>query len=457
MRLLFRSLALTGLLLSLMMMASVHLGLSHAQAPGELPDRENPSCTMNLKIEGAVTSGTADYLERGFRKARELSCRSILIQINTPGGNMASTRIIVERILASDIPVLCLVSPSGGHAGSAGAIIMMSCHVNGALPATNIGAATPVMGTGQSIETDMREKIVQDTVSWVKGLARLRGRNMDFAEEIVTKAKAYDAEEAQKIGAIDTVALDVSRFLDFAEGREVTMSGGVTQSVAIGALTEFATDLRYELLKIVTDPQIAYLLFMASLGLLYFEITHPGTMVPGVVGGIGLIISLISFHQLNVWWGGVLLIALGLMLMIAEAFLPSFGALGIGGIVAFTAGSIFLYEPNQLDAGLPNGLVFGTSFTLGLMMLGLAYMAYKTKTLGRSLPERGIVGSTGEILSLESPSLRRGMVMVAGEYWSFVCETDLQIGQKVSVLDQENLLLKVRPLTVAELKTKTDQ
>jgi membrane-bound serine protease (ClpP class) len=433
-----------------------HFSFSFAQSPGEVPEKDSPSCTMNLKIEGAVSSGTVDYLERGFRKAESLQCRSILLQINTPGGSLSSTRLIVEKILASPVPVLCLVSPEGGHAGSAGAIILMACHVNGAMPATNIGAATPISGSGEKITDDLREKLVQDTVSWVTGLARLRARNLEFAEVIVTKAKAYDAEDAKKMGAIDTVALDVPRFLDFAEGREVKMSGGVAAKVQTGALVEFQTDLRYEVLKLLMDPQIAYLLFMASLGLLYFEITHPGTMVPGVAGAIGLVISLVAFHQLNVWWGGVTLIALGLLLLIAEAFLPSFGALGIGGIIAFTAGSIFLYEPSDVHMGLPKALILATSLTLGALMMALAYLAYKTKALGQSLPETGIVGNVGEVGSVDSPSLRRGMVIVSGEYWHFTSDTDVRPGDKVLVLEQEKLNLKVRPASEEEMAKRKE-
>lgn len=411
---------------------------------------ETPTCTLSLKIEGAIGPGQLEYLERGLKKAEESKCGSVLLTINTPGGALNTTRKMVERILASQVPVLCLVSPSGGHAGSAGAILLMACHVSGAEPGTNIGAATPISGTGEEIGKDARAKAIEDTVSWLKSLARIQGRNLEFAEKIVTESKAYEATEAAKLGAIDTIQPDVIRFLDFADGRTVVMSEGRSAIVTTGALVDFEPDTRIRFLKFVTDPQFAYLLFMASLALLYFEFTHPGAIVPGVTGGIGLVISLMSFHALDVWWGGVLLIALGLAFLIAEAFVPTFGALGIGGIVAFTAGSLLLYEPGSLSYVL----VFTVSGFTGAIMLALAIFAYRTHRRARVSVEKSLVGRIGEVASFESPSLRRGMVIVGGEYWRFVADRDLTVGESVEVVAQEGLTMRVRPSLKKEDKEK---
>lgn len=417
---------------------------STQSTPAPLSNRDVPSCTLELKIEGAVTPATLDYLERGFEKAKNLQCRSIFLGINTPGGNLQTTRLIVEKILASPIPVLCLVEPAGGHAGSAGAIILLACHVNGAEPGTNIGAATPVSGAGASFDQDMRNKILQDTESWVKSLASYRGRNTEVAGEIVTKAKAVTASDAARLNLIDTLARERNEFLTFAEGRAVKMQGDQTEAVQVGALTPYEPDLRTDFLQLVTDPEIAYLMFMGSLALLFFEFTHPGMIAPGIAGTIGLIVSLISFHKLEVWWGGVALIAVGLGLLVAEAFVPSFGALGVGGIIAFAAGSVLLYDPGVTGQGISWSLILTTTIGLGALMLGLALLAFQTRRKGKAEAEVAILGRIGEVASFEAPSLRRGMIIVQGEYWRFVSDKDLRIGEPVVVVGQEGLTLKVK-------------
>jgi membrane-bound serine protease (ClpP class) len=416
-------------------------GLARAAEPN---GRDVPLCTLEMRLTDTIGPAALDFVNRGFERARDRHCSSILMLINTPGGSLQTTRLIVEKILASEIPVLCLVSPEGGHAGSAGAIILQACHVAGAEMATNLGAATPVT-FGASMPEDIKAKIMQDTVSWVRGLARLRGRNLEFAEKIVTEARAVDASDAAKIGAIDVVVEDVKHFLNFSEGRLVTMRGGEKQSVRTGVLIAMDSDMRNEVLRLITDPEFAYLLFMISLGLLYFEITHPGVYAPGVAGGLGLIISLIAFHKLEVWWGAVLLIVSGLGLMIAEAFVPSFGALGIGGVIALAVGSVLLFDPNSVGGGLPLSLIVTTVGALGGITFLLAFVAFRTRrrNRGKASLETVLIGRSATVVSLEAPSRRRGMVSVEGEFWRFVSEQDVQVGDVVTVVEQEQLHVKV--------------
>lgn len=416
-----------------------------AQSPMGSSSRDIPSCTLEMTLEGVVAPGTLDYLRRGVQVAAEHNCRSILLNINTPGGNLQTTRLIVEEILSSPFPFLCLVGPPGGHAGSAGAIILLACHVAGAQPSTSIGAATPVSGTGETIPDDMRNKLIQDTQAWVKGLAQRYGRSHEFAEKIVTEALSLHGEEAFQKGAIDILAADKNQFLDQAEGRKVKMAGETDGTVSVGALMAFPPDTRHAFLQLITDPQFAYLLFMASLALLYFELTHPGTIVPGIAGGFGLITSLIAFHKLDVWWGGASLIALGLGLLLAEAFVPSFGALGVGGAVAVAVGSFLLYDPSVSGAVLPLWLIIITSGVLALLMIGLGLFVIRNRVHGKAIPEKAILDRVGEVVSLEAPSLRRGMVFIDGENWRFVSEKDLKPGDRVRVLDQDGLTLKVKP------------
>jgi membrane-bound serine protease (ClpP class) len=403
-------------------------------------------CTVELKIEGVIGPGILDYMETGLERAEARSCGSILMLVNTPGGNLQTTRMIVEKILNAPVPFLCLVAPSGGHAGSAGAIILQACHVSGALKATNIGAATPIMGTGQKLEEDLRNKIVNDTVSWVEGLAKRRNRSLKFAKDIITEAKAVEAEEALKLKAIDFVGDTVEEFLAFAKRQEVEMTEGKSAPVEVGEIDRIETGLRHKILDIIADPQFAYLLFMGSLALLYFELTHPGTIVPGVVGALGLVLSMISFHKLNIWWGGLVLMLLGMVFMIAEAFVPSFGALGIGGVVAFILGSVFLFDAETSGYTLPLSTILPTAIGVGLFMLGIAYLAFNAIKRDKSIGEAEIVGVVGEVVTLRDGDSRKGQVELLGEIWKFECESELRLGQRAKVESLDGLTVKVKPL-----------
>jgi membrane-bound serine protease (ClpP class) len=425
----------------------VFSSLSAFAQDAEPSAKDIPSCTLMLELTGSIGPGALDYIERGLDHARTQNCHSILMTINTPGGALTTTRLIVSRILESPIPFLCLVSPEGGHAGSAGAIILMACHVNGAVAATNIGAATPISGSGIEISKDLRAKIVQDTVSWMVGLARLRGRSLEFADKVITDAKALDAEAAFKAHVIDVVVPDAKSFLNFADGRVVAMAAGKTEKVKTGALVNFNPDMRTRFLQVVTDPELAYLIFMVSLALLYFEFTHAGIMVPGVVGGIGLLIALIAFHHLDVRWGGAALIALGLAFLLVEAFVPAYGSLGIGGIIAFAFGSLLLFDPGPSGAPLISPvLVFSTCAVLGAFMLSLAYMAFRTRHMGPARAEKALLGKVGEVLSLAEPSHKKGFARVQGEIWKIVSDRDLRINDKVTIIRQEGLTLVVSPI-----------
>jgi len=400
-------------------------------------------CTKELSVDGVIGPGVLDYLERGEDKAKESKCSSILLLINTPGGNLQTTRLIVEKILNSDVPYLCLVYPSGGHAGSAGAIILQACHISGAMKSTNIGAATPIMGTGQDMQEDLRKKMINDTVSWVEGLVKRRGRSKEFGKEIITEAKAVEAEEALKIGGIDFVVNSKEEFLEKASEKEVEMSGGEMTKVAVGSIQVFKPDTRYKLLEILTDPQWAYMIFMGSLALIYFELTHPGTLLPGVVGALGLVVSLISFHKLDVSWGGLILLLLGMIFLIAEAFVPSFGVLGIGGIVAFVVGSIFLFDGNSYDYDLPLGTVLPTAIGFGLLMYMVARAAWKTRQVKQTHGDDSVLGEIGEVVAVDSGHSDRGKALVSGSYWTVRANEDLAIGKEIKVTKVDGLTLEV--------------
>ncbi len=400
------------------------------------------NCTLSIEVRDTVGPATLDYLQRAQQKATEKKCDSILTRINTPGGSLQSTRKIVEAIMGSPIPFLCIVHPTGGHAGSAGAILLQSCHVNGALEATNIGAASPVTGTGQEMPKDLRKKIFEDTRSWVEGLAKYHGRSQKFAADIVLEAKALDAKEALKEGAIDTVTTDLEQFLDFSKQQKVRLGSEKNVEVKVGEIIVYSPDLRHNVLQILSNPQWAYLIFMGSLGLLYFEMTHPGAILPGVVGAIGVVVSLMNFHMLDVSWGGVLLILLGVAFMFAELFVPSFGALGLGGLASFIMGSLFLFDESTGYA-IPMGLLISTSAVLFLLMAGLSYLAMgamKRGVLNRK--KESLVGKPLTVKSFDSKTMS-GLGFLHGELWKIHSNEILNENDKAIVTHVDGLNLTV--------------
>lgn len=401
------------------------------------------ACTLQVRIDGAISAATFDYLQRAAYQAEEKNCESLFVLVNTPGGSLQSTRLIVEKILASKIPYLCLISPAGAHAGSAGAIILQACHVSGGVRTTNIGAATPILGDGKEMGEDLRKKVLNDTVSYSESLAKLRGRNIKFAREIVSEAHVLDAEEATKIKALDFVGTGSEDFLKFAEGRKVKIKEDVEATVLVGDIEFYEPDLRYKILSWVADPEIAYMLFMGSLGLLYFEITHPGMVAPGVIGGIGLVLSLIAFHKMDVFWGGLALMLLGLAFLVAEVFVSSFGILGIGGAIAFAVGSILLFDTASTGHAVPITMILAVTTFMVLTILGLGYLSLQSMRRSKQGGIDDLKVKTGRVVRVEEDA-RHGQIEIQGEIWKFESETPVSVGNEVIVLSHQGLVLKIK-------------
>lgn len=407
--------------------------------------KTSAGCTTAVSLKDSIGAATLDVFQRVSERAKLNHCSSILIRINTPGGQLQSTRLITEHILASQIPFLCLISPAGGHAGSAGAIILQACHISGGLTATNVGAATPIMGTGENIPEDLRHKMINDTVSWVQGMASLRGRSQDFAKKIVTEGLAVTAEEAVKMKAMNFATVTEKEFLDRAQGLTVLTEDKKEMKVEVGELKEFELDVRYRILQFVSEPEWAYMLFLGALLLLYAEFSHPGLFLPGVTGAILLILSLISFNKMDANMGAMVLMILGLAFWVAELFITSKGILGIAGTIAFLLGSFLLFD-RESGLYIPVQLILMAGLIFGGFSAGLAFLAARTLRKPKQDYDHEMKTARVEILEV-NPDLKSGRVRALGEIWSFESLDSLNLNDSVQIVARENLKLIIKKKT----------
>jgi membrane-bound serine protease (ClpP class) len=401
------------------------------------------TCTVQTEIRDVIGPATTDLLKRVQGFAEREKCSSILLLVNTPGGSLDTTRTVVEMILNSPVPYLCLVSPSGGHAGSAGAIILQACHVNGALHGTNLGAATPV-GLGQPLPKDLRQKILNDTRSWLEGMTKLRHRSERFGQDIILEAKAVTAEDALKLKAIDFVGDTAAEFLKFAQDRTVKLGANKDEQVKTGPIKEFPLDTRYTVVSLLTDPEFAYMLLLGSLALLYFEFTHPGVIAPGIAGAVGLVVSMIALNKLDVEWAGLILIFLGVGLLVAELFLPTFGVVGAGGLVSLVLGSIFLFDPVKTGGyRLPVMIIFPVVLTFGLFFAIVSVLVYRTRRVRKKGGFEDLIGVEARVVKLENDTQHRGFIELRGETWKFESPEILNLNDTVMVKGYRGLVLDV--------------
>ncbi len=443
---LFMQLALSPIFASQLAMNAANSVTTTTEATNVGPIKYDSKCTTEMLMTEVIGPASVDSLQRALSKTKEESCDSLLILVNTPGGSLPSTRKIVQKILNSPVPILCLIYPSGAHAGSAGAIIMQACHVSGAMSATNIGAATPISSSGKDISKDLRKKLLNDTTSWLEGLTNLRHRNKKFGRDIIVDAKAVSAEEAVRLKALDVLVQSKEQFLLYAQGQKVKLTKDKSMIVKIGPESKFTPDIREKILKLVADPQTAYMIFMGSLALLYFEITHPGMIVPGVVGALGLVFAMISLDKLDVEWGGLLLIILGIGFLIAEAFVPSFGILGIGGTISFVVGSIFLFDEAKTGYSLPMSIILTSSLILGLFSMGIAYLAYSSRKVKKIGMYSDFMDEITQVDTVDPKNKKIGSVNVNGEIWRVKCAKPLALSDRVKVIGFKGLTLKVELL-----------
>jgi membrane-bound serine protease (ClpP class) len=399
---------------------------------------ENEKGVLILELEGPINPGTAMYTARGIDIAKEQNMALIVLRLDTPGGLASSMRTIVKAILNSPIPVVVYVGPTGAGAASAGVMITVAGHIAAMAPSTNIGAAHPVTAGGKDIDSTMSEKVVNDMASYARGIAEEKGRNGEWVEEAIRESVSITEDEALEKGVIDLVAGDIDELIESLDGREVTLkSGTVTLKTTDLKKVHYRPGFRDKVLRTISDPNIAYILMMIGLAGLYFELSHPGAIFPGVIGAISLILAFYSFQTLPVNYAGLLLIALAIIFFVAEVKITSYGILSIGGLVSLTLGSIMLFE----DIGLSLSVLIPTVLLVGgffVLVAALAFRAFRAK------PQGGTEGLIGEIGMVKEPLDPEGLVFVHGEYWRAQSLEVVEEGERVEVMAMEGLLLKVR-------------
>lgn len=476
--------SLRRLALAAVLALGCSLWLAAQESPVNGSSPVDAQTSVLITISGAIGPATADYLIRGIESAEEASASLVFVAMDTPGGLDSSMRDMIQAILNSTVPVVTFVSPQGARAASAGTYILYASHIAAMAPATNLGAATPVAigGNGGAptaptadedtvtddpdseetsetvddtageeaeepdipvLTTAMERKSVNDAVAYIRSLAERRGRNADWAERAVRLAESLSAQQALEQNVIDLVANNLADLVQQLDGWSVEINGDDVTLETTGLLIErFEPDWRTKFLEVISNPTVAYMLMLLGIYGLIFEGYNPGAIVPGVVGAIALLLALFSFQILPVNYAGLALIVLGIILMFSEFLVPSFGALGMGGIAAFVFGSVILIDSDVPGFGVSITLIASIATAGALTLLGIVWFAKRSR-------ERPVVSGKEEIVGELAEALedfeKEGYVWIHSERWIARSENPITKGQRLRVTMIHGLVLQVEP------------
>jgi membrane-bound serine protease (ClpP class) len=426
-----------------------------------VPAQDSPHAIL-LEVRGSVNPATDDYVVRGLKQAAKGNAVLVILRMDTPGGLDTAMRDIIQAILASPVPVVTFIAPSGARAASAGTYILYASHVAAMAPGTNLGAATPVeLGSPSPLPTTPTEpgkaperpgnggdasarKRVNDAVAYIRSLAQLRGRNAEWAEKAVREAASLSAQDALALGVIELMASDTQELLAKLQGRKVNVAGqDRVLDTANLTVVHKEPDWRSRFLAVITDPNVAYLLMVLGIYGLIFEFASPGFVLPGVAGAISLLLGLYALQILPVNYAGLALILLGLAFMVGEALAPSLGILGIGGAIAFIAGSLMLVDTEAPGfTGIHWQLIGAVAVVSALFLFTVMSLALKSRRRPASTGREGLVADTGTVVeSFE----REGRIRVHGEIWFARSAKPVRKGQRVRILGEKDLVLSVEP------------
>jgi len=396
-------------------------------------------------VSGPINPTVAEYIERTIDYANDKECEALIIIMDTPGGLDTSMRDIIKKIESSMVPIIVYIYPSGGRAASAGAIIALASHIAAMAPGTNIGAAHPVSMGGEKIDEEMKKKVVNDAVAYVKSIATRHKRNVDIAEKMVKESISLTADEAKKNSIVEFIAESIDELLKKIDGQKVKTAYGDRIIFTSGVDVEtVGMQWRERILNVLSDPNIAYILMMIGIWGIFFELAHPGAIFPGVIGGICLLLGFYALQTLPVSYAGVLLILLGLAFFVAEIKITSYGLLSIAGIISIFLGSVMLIKSPLPFFRLSLKVITPTILVTVIFFGIIIYIAISAQLLKPTTGKEGLMGEKGEALT---EIFQKGKVLVHGEYWDAVSETPIKAGSKVIVERVDGMKLIVKEVS----------